>query len=467
MEVLSVKKWVAAGLVGVMVVGCSGGGGGNAVAGGGGGGGAGGGGGGGVVSPVVALPDTKAHVSLTILSGQGRRSLGSMFAEITGITLTSNSTDLIPPNLSIDGGLPSVRAQLDGYSVNKIDFSQDLAKFSSSSTGKTGEKTFQELNLALDKTFVEQADGSLAETGAAPILPTFNLLATLFPGRYTNITTYLNDAEFIVDPVTGLVTFDEAAWEIENFKSGLTMLRASLSDFVSFDISAMAVADRPTLSATGLQADKFMVTGDQMGISRGFSSTGNFDLIDEGFITSGVLTNSVVIPGVGTSDTANGTYNVTEPDPRLLPPDVALLSAVQGIWRPYEKLTSGITGNAFIAFPSSTGGPYQTVAFNVNAAGKITNLWFGTATATSPSGTFTMYPVKYAGTLDKTGAPTVKGSFKVTNSFTFTPLDKFGAPVQFLGSPVTITSPLGGTFAAPGAPASWSFGATGNFLVFR
>ena len=46
-------------------------------------------------------------------------------------------------------------------------------------------------------------------------------------------------------------------------------------------------------------------------------------------------------------------------------------------------------------------------------------------------------------------------------------LDKFGSPVMFLGNPVSNTSALGGTFAAPGAPASWTFGASGNFFVFR
>ena len=38
---------------------------------------------------------------------------------------------------------------------------------------------------------------------------------------------------------------------------------------------------------------------------------------------------------------------------------------------------------------------------------------------------------------------------------------------MFLGNPVSNTSALGGTFAAPGAPASWTFGASGNFFVFR
>ncbi|MES1228102.1 MAG: hypothetical protein ABUL72_05480, partial [Armatimonadota bacterium] len=334
---------------------------------------------------------------------------------------------------------------------------------------------FQALDLVLNKTYTEAADGTIVDNGNAPTLPTFNLIATLFPGRYTNITTYLNDAEFIVDPLTGLVTFDEPAWEVENFKSGLTMLRATLSDFVSFDISALNSSDVPSLSATGAHADKFMVTGDQTGIAKGYGSTGSFDLIDEGFITSGVLTNSIVIGGVGGSDTANGTYNVTEPDPRLLPPDVALLSAVQGIWRPIDKVTSGLTGNNFMIFPSSaidpmTGqkSPDQAVAFNLNAAGKVTSLWFGTVSMTSASaGTFKMYPVKYAATLDKTGVPSVTGTVKVTKTFTWTPLDKKGTPVTFLGSPISNTSALGGTFAAAGAPASWTYGASGTFMVFR
>lgn len=464
------KKWVAAALVGVVLVGCQGGNGGvsggSGGSGGGSGGSGGGGGGGGVTAPVVALPDTKSHVSLTFLSGQGRRSTGSMYAEITGMTLTGNGTDVVPPNLAIDGGLPFIRTQLDGYTVNKASFTQDLAPFSSSTSAKTGEKVFQNLDVFLNKLYLENADGSLTALSTAPTLPTFDLLAKLFPGRYTNITTYINDAEFVVDPVTGAVTFDEPAWEVENFKGGLTMLRANLSDFVSFDISGLASADRPDMSAGG-KADKFMVTGDQTGLGNGFGTDGSFDLVDEGFITPGVLTKPTVIGGVGGSDTANGTYNVTEPDPRVLPPDVALLSAVQGIWRPFDKLITNVTGTAMIVFPSSHDTADQVVAVKVDGTGKVTALWFGTVTFSGNSGTFTMYPVSAASTLDKTGVTTVTGTVRVTNSFTWTPLDKNGNPIKLLGNPITNKSPLGGTFAAAGAPAAWPFGASGSFLVFR
>lgn len=465
------KKWVAATLIGVALVGCQGGNGGvsggsGGTGGGGGGGGTGGGGGGGVtLAPVVALPDTKSHVSLTFLSGQGRRSPGSLYAEITGMTLTGNGSDVVPPNLAIDGGLPFIRTQLDGYTVNKASFTQDLAPFSSSTSSKTGEKVFQNLDIFLNKMYQENTDGSLSALGTPPTLPTFDLLAKLFPGRYTNITTYFNDSEFTIDS-TGAITFDEPAWEVENFKSGLTMLRANLSDFVSFDISGLAAADKPSMSA-GTKADKFMVTGDQTGLGSGFGTDGSFDLVDEGFITAGVLTKPVVIGGVGGPDTANGTYNVTEPDPRALPPDVALLSAVQGIWRPFDKLINNLSGTAMIVFPSSHDTADQVVAVKLDTAGKVTALWFGTVTFSGNTGNFTMYPVSAASTLDKTGVPTVNGTVSVTNSFTWTPLDKNGNPITLLGTPITNKSPLGGTFAATGTPASWPFGASGSFLVFR
>lgn len=427
------KKWLIAFLAGAVVVGCTGG-------------------NGGIVGTTtgttsgstgsttgttsggrqlatVNLPSTAAQANIVILSGEGRRGSGDNHATFNVFQWGRGSIDIVPT--VFQGSLAGIQCNLGGYTMNNTTFTQDLGD-------GVMAKNFTDLFLQVWDYGVEDQFGHVQSVyvGAPVSLPGLPINATLVRGRQTTIQTYLNDSS--IGFAGGAITFDQTGWDNDNLPSGVTALPGFLSDFVSFDLTPMADADKPSMQVGGL-ADKAMFTGDQTGLARGMKTVGSFDLYSQSFVESGVITPPVTIAG----QPAPGTYNVYEPDPRGTPPTALLITAVQGIWRSYTEVLADVPSFNMLVLPTTkANGQHQVVAFNRSGSG-VSALWYGTVTLSGSTGTVTLHPIK------ELGAPTTTA----TGTFdTFTMANGVVANGKF-----TMNTP----------PAGWPFPTTGDFLVFR
>ncbi|MBL8068743.1 MAG: hypothetical protein JNM28_09860 [Armatimonadetes bacterium] len=378
--------------------------------------------------PQVNMPSDQADVRVAYLSGQGRRVPGSLYCQASQIRLRLGSTDIIPTEFS--GSTDGVNLQLDGYTTNKFGFAQSL-------NGSSG-KDYQVLSMNITKMLEEQPDGTLnlLFNGSFGI-PDVPVNVPVRPGRQTTVQVYLNNAALGFDNLFLSPTFDQAQFDLENGLTGSNRIDGFLSDMVSFDISN--VASRPNMSSGGT-ADKFMLTGDSMGIGRQSGFDGSFDLFSPNFVESGVLTNPVILP----DGTAPGTYNVLEPNPAVIPPAIVRIVALQGTWRNVTDVVNNLGDSGILIFPTTRAGqPDMAVAY-VRSGGVITGLWFGDATITSSGGSVNLWPVDQAG-ID---AGSRTGGF----TGTFSNLTKVGSKV------------IDGDFSLTGAPAALP--ATGTFAVY-
>ncbi|MFM9871945.1 MAG: hypothetical protein ACKVQS_00605 [Fimbriimonadaceae bacterium] len=378
--------------------------------------------------PSVALPSTTAEVRLSFLSGQGRRLPGSLSAQLRVIRLRIGGTDIIPTNFN--GSTDGVNVQLDGFTTNKYGFSQDL--------GGSANKDYQFLSFDITKMYQEEFDGSFTQLfdGSFPVenLP---VNVPLLPGRQTTMNVYLNNAAVGFSNIFGEPTFDVNEFNLENALTGANRIEGFLSDMVSFDISG--VGSRPNMNSGGA-ADKFMISGDSLGIGRSAGFDGSFDLFSPNFVESGVTTNPVQLP----DGVAPGTYNVLEPDPSVIPPAIVRITALQGTWRDVNSVITNLGTTGMIVFPTTRAGEEDMAIAYVRSGSQITNLYFGKATVTANGGTTTLWPIDQLAIAE--GSRT--GGF----TGTFANLTKVGGVTK------------DGDYTLTGAPGA--LGATGVFAVY-
>lgn len=378
--------------------------------------------------PTVASPSDQADVRVSFLSGQGRRIPGSLYAQANQIRLRIGGTDIIPSEFS--GSTDGVNLQLDGYTTNKFGFAQSM--------GGSAGKDYQFLSFNVTKMFQEEFDGSLTEifNGAFGI-NNIPVNVPVRPGRQSTVQVFFNNAAMGFDFFFDVPTFDQDEFNFENALDGTNRIQGFMSDMVAFDISS--VASKPGMSAGG-SADKFLLSGDAMGLGRSANFDGSFDLFSPNFVESGVTTNPVQLP----DGTAPGTYNVLEPDPSVIPPDVVRIVALQGTWRDVNSVITNLGTSGILIFPTSRPGePDMAVAYT-RSGSTFTGLWFGNATVTSTGGSVTLWPVDQAATAE--GSRT--GGF----TGTFSNLTKVNGKTK------------DGDFALTGAPSGLP--STGVFAIF-
>jgi hypothetical protein len=398
--------WICLAAAAVVIVGCTGSGGGTASTGGTGGtggstGGTTGGTTGGREVPTIVLPNTAAEARVIFLSGQGRRAAGSLYATLNNIRWIASGLDIAPSEFQ--GSTDGTRVQLDGYTVNRFGFVENLGEGVAS-------KAYTSLAIDVTRMYEEDVFGDLNNIFAGNFpMPAIPVNATLRPGRQTTIQVFLSNVALGFDSVLGPV-FDQAGFDSENLGPGDTALRGFYSDHIGFDISN--VPSRPTM-ARGGAADVALFSGDAIGLAQGALGTeDSFDLYSPNFIESGTATGPRNIDG----RVAPGTYTVSEPDPRTLP-GVARIAALQGTWRDVNEVVRNLGSTALILFPRSTGADFQAVLIQ-RSGNTITNLWFGTSNGT----TFTVSPISEVGSPTTTftgnlSAVTARdGNFTLTGS---------------------------------------------------
>lgn len=398
-------------------------------------GGSGGGSGGGTTGGrTVATPNlgSFAQVQLLYLSGQGRRAPGSQIAVMDNIRVFNTAVDYFPKDQQGSGS--PLRVQLDGYTTNQYLFDVPLTVGGPS-------KTFNQLPLEIAQMDEEQGGTFQTVFSGPPVLitPFFDLNMVLFPGRQTTAQIAINDQTLRFDNALGVV-FDRAQFEADNYSPVNHKINAFLSDMISFDVSAMAAADRPLMSS-GLRATMAHFSGDSIGISSGFDAADSFDFLSPVVIDSGVLKAPTVIGG----RKAPGVYTVMEPDLRD-PFGNAKLVALQGIYRPYTEVLNNLSDFDMVAIPTTRSTTVnQVVLFNRDPNGTIIAMW--------------------QGVVDFNGATT--GDIRL---FSLDQLPNASAQPRALGK-VSFTRQNGivrtGTFSITVAPSNYPFPKTGGFMVLR
>jgi hypothetical protein len=377
--------------------------------------------------PLVNLPNTLAEVRVSFLSGQGRRAPGSQFAKLNFLRMRIGGNDIIPTEFN--GSTDGINVQLDGFTTNKYGFGQSI----------TATKTYQLMNFDVTNMYEEQLDGTLSQlfAGSFPIT-NIPVNAPVVPGRQTNINIYLNNASLTFDNTFQQPAFDVSEFNLENGLTGSNRIQGFLSDMVAFDISG--VATRPGMNSGG-SADKFMLSGDSLGLARSVGFDGSFDLFSPNFVESGVLTNPVILP----DGTAPGTYNVLEPDPSVIPPAITRITALQGTWRNVNDIVTNLGTSGILIFPTTRAGqPHMAVAYT-RSGSTINGLWFGNATLAGNSGTVQMWPVSQANVVEASRTGGFTGTLTVVTSS--------GGKV------------VDGDFALTGAPSGLS--AAGTFAIIQ
>jgi hypothetical protein len=319
----------------------------------------------------VNLGAKPGQIELTFLTGQGRvgtRATGDIVATVTIPQFTDNTGRTI--DLSSDSP-PLV--QLNAYQNQIFRINADILKYQDPLTGRSiNSRVFETYPLDIAKLRAQTDSGTQIVTTVVGLPISFPTKVRIFPGRYTSVPVYLNDAQFTLTPSdTGSYTanFNVDQFKVDNSLDTFSTLPAFLSDYLAFDISELADAKPILNGGPGGSAGRFYLSGDGFSLSQGGSS-GYYEALTRtpGQFISGRFappgTIGVGLPPGVTSATTPGTYSLFQPDPSNPDPSSNVrITSLQGIWRDYTRmlLNLGSTTDLGVSFPSSDDGDVQDV----------------------------------------------------------------------------------------------------------
>lgn len=339
-----------------------------------------------VPAPAVVLSDN-ANMQFTVVTGQGRRALESHIVSIPNLSVRNDEFDFV-------GLSGSINATLESYSLASLStaYTIPITLFY---------KHFSTMPLAITSFTIIDSGGAQSNWSGLLQPTPFDADVLLSRGRDTTLQFTMNDA--IVSMVSLAIgpVFDRDQFILENYRPLSNKVESLFSDYVAFDISGLSGADRPNLK-NGADAEKALFSGDAISVSAGFGSFGTMQILDpilDPTVTQdqGVINEPIIIGGIPTE----GVYTLFEPDPRFIDPTDGIIVSLQGRWRPYTQVLTGLGQYAMIIFPSSrsfdTGGidfsgnpiydseEFTAVYIARNTSGQITALWQGPARFTGPN----------------------------------------------------------------------------------
>lgn len=210
-------------------------------------------------------------------------------------------------------------------------------------------------------------------------------------GRRTSVSVFLDPSMYTQDGA--LWSFDPVRFREVNIPTdgSVDKIAGNFSDFLSFDVSNLAEADRP-LMASGGRAGRVFFSGDGYGLGVAGVS-GSYEGLTDAFVDDGSAVSPIVIDGLFTAPEflegrpLPGTYTLVQSDPTDLTGEAQLI-ALQGMWYEYTQRISNMNERQMIAFPSSRDGDVQDVVYveqtlSTNADGttraRINSMFFGYA----------------------------------------------------------------------------------------
>lgn len=259
--------------------------------------------------------------------------------------------------------LSNLALPLSAYQTQLVPVNVDF------STSGSTKRTFQDFTLDLAQlNYTDSTSGSTTELTTITNNPyTFSGVANInvFPGRRTGVPIYLDQTMYSLgtDPTTfaTIGVFDPSRFLAVNVPSdtGVTKINGFFTDYVSFDISGMADADKPTMKTTGTTAQRVFFTGDFYGL--GDSTTdGNFEALTTD--ASNSLSGKFMAPTILSGKPVPGTYSLRQNDPSDITGTKKIISLL-GIWNEHTKVLSNMNDTAMISFPSASDGNIQDVVF--------------------------------------------------------------------------------------------------------
>jgi hypothetical protein len=317
------------------------------------------------------------------------------------------------------------------------------------------------------------------------------------PGRVTSVAVRLDDTMFDVNAADPDDIFQEdifrAANLVENPVQGVDTLNGFLGDYVMFNLSGMATADRPLLS-DGNPAGKVYFSGDFIALSTGGTS-GTFEVLTTLGFVNGSFGPVINLPGPGGNKPPFGTYTLLQADPRdddpsdddFPGPSVAQITALEGTYYNLADVVGNLSSFEMISFPRSQerevldgeGNPIlrelsqQDVILIRRNGNTITNMYFGEIDFGSTLGdpaVIRAYPIGQVddGTANNEIEGTVSG-FKDINgnpiSINIADDAQRALAIQKISSgSFTLQA---GTDLVFGGPLPSDFPTAGRFLVFR
>lgn len=442
------KAWGLLVGVGLVLAGCGGGGGGTA--------GGGPAGGSGRAVPSINLADS-ANVSVVFLSGTPpipdsvpAPADGDQIAVMRLIQFQNGATDYIPS--TDNANIVPISVNLNGYTMQSRDFG--VAIPAGTASRLLTEYPFevnrmQELQTNATTGLLEPANLTAIAPAAAATVP-FDTQLRVLRGRTSSINVLLDPIALSFNATDGVV-FDEDRFALLNYNPYENAITSFLSDYVAFDISGLPLAQRPTLSASGVEADRILFSGDGIAISEGLGDVSVFELLDPIAISAGTIYQGPIIQG----QRAANTYVLNRrspgaPDPDNPDADPTTVVALTGVWRDYASVIVPNSEFNMVSFPTSADGTsQQLVAFN-QSGGRITAMWQGRVTFEVPGdttrGSFVLFPLETVDDSDPAGE--VRGT--VSNFLMSNGVVREGD--------FTFTSSL---------PAGFPFPSSGSFVVFR
>ncbi len=436
------KTWGVVGVVAALaIIGCGGGGSGTGAVGGGAGGGV---AGGGAAVPTILLPNVPGLAEVAYLTGQARgksRAPGDLTAVVRFVELTDQFGNASEP-LDQALNLPLKGFQFQTKRIN-VPFSGQNSRL------------FESISLDFLQFNVE---------GSGPVAPPAGFPLSLparfrtMPGRNSMIPIYLDDAIF-TNP--GGIAFDRALFQQINQPDGPSApINGFLSDYLSFDISGMAPADKPVLGgggggapsrAAGGSAGRVFFSGDNYALSTAGTS-GEFQALtlDPATPVVGNFGPPGTIGGPNGGGSHPGTFSLLGPNPIDLTNTMKIV-ALQGIWRDYTSVVGNLSNFFVLALPSSSDNNFQELVFIARNGATITQFYYGYADYSA--GTFRAYPLKNLPNADVTGEllGTITGLTGAGGASTALPSAVRNGNFQF----------------AAGAALPAGFTSSGKFTVFR
>ncbi len=364
-----------------------------------------------------------------------------------GFELDDNQRMTVPED--VKGSIDPISIRLDGYTSNS---------FRTTLTNPTvvSPSAYDSLQLQVGSILQSTSTGlqklytgpfELTDTDGTNSIP-LAISLSVFKGRQSTLTMKLDQDMLYADTTTlpAVPVFDVTTFKDLNYDATENAVLSYLSDYVAFDISAIAAANRPTLS-NGPIATMVMFSGDGAAISGAprpltdANKTPNFEIVNPMYIENGLIRTP---QDFGSGPKAPGTYTVLEPDPRDVMNTGLTITSLAGYWRPYTDVLSNMGDFVMVAFPNSRGTTtQQLVAFRRNGSGAITLMYAGTIAYTATGGTIRLAPIQQLGSSNPTGVVTGTASN----------LTKVGSIV------------MDGDFTLNAPPAGMA--STGTFVVFR
>lgn len=397
----------------------------------------------------INLPSSSGLLTTLFLSGAGRAT-GDLVATIRGFSVTDTEATIN------NSGAGEVAVDLNEFgsadSIMTVPFVGENSRL------------FTNYMASFAKFSVVGSTVDLA----APEAASFISRIRVFPGRETTFQEFLENDMFNADNATETtpVEFNTDLFASRNFSTGANgtgtpALRSFINDYVSFDLTGLAAADRPLLSS-GSPATKFFISGDNYALG---DSSMVFEILTE---TSDRYSGSYGLEGSSSTPLGNsyhpGTFtilrnNPSDPDPVSL----AKILALAGSWRSSTEVLSGMGSYEMITFPTSDDNEHQELVFGQFNSGQPVRLYFGVLNTDIPftdgsktyRGSFELHPVGTIG--DPTNFEgTLEGGiddFKSASGSTTANAASIRSGHYFFKS--------GTTFPASGFPTS------GTFVVFR